>query len=281
MTRRDFVRGSAAGVAAAACLSLELGADPLKMPVGFQVYPVRDLIAKDFAGTLRQIAALGYRTVEMCSPSGYAKSGFASLAGMKAGEIRRVIQTAGLRCESSHFQFREMKENLEERIAFAKELGLKQMIVASFGLRKDATLADWTGAAAELNRIGERTRKAGIQLGYHNHDGEFKQIDGVLIYDALMKTLDPQLVKMQFQASVISLGFAAPPLFQKYPGRFVSLHLMDWSPAEKRTVPVGQGVIDWKALFAAATAGGVKNYFVEMPMDALKASYPYLHKLKV
>lgn len=281
MTRRDFVQDSAAGVAAAACLSLELGADPLKMPVGFQVYPVRDLIAKDFAGTLRQIAALGYRTVEMCSPSGYAKSGFASLAGMKAGEIRRVIQTAGLRCESSHFQFREMKENLEERIAFAKELGLKQMIVASFGLRKDATMADWTTAAAELNRIGERTRKAGIQLGYHNHDGEFKQIDGVLIYDALMKTLDPQLVRMQFQASVISLGFAAPPLFQKYPGRFVSLHLMDWSPAEKRTVPVGQGVIDWKALFAAATAGGVKNYFVEMPMDALKASYPYLHKLKV
>jgi sugar phosphate isomerase/epimerase len=280
MTRRDFVRGSAAG-AAAGCLSLELGADPLKMPVGFQVYPVRDLIAKDFAGTLRQIAALGYRTVEMCSPSGYAKSGFASLTGMKAGEIRRVIRAAGLRCESSHFQFREMQENLEERIAFAKELGLKQMIVASFGLRKDATLADWTGAATAMNRIGEQTQKAGIQLGFHNHDGEFQQIDGVLIYDALMKTLDPQLVKMQFQVSVISLGFAAPPLFQKYPGRFVSLHLMDWSPAEKRTVPVGQGAIDWKALFAAATAGGVKNYFVEMPMDALKASYPYLHKLKV
>ncbi len=281
MTRRDFVRSSGAGAAAAGCLSLKLGADPLKMPIGFQVYPVRDLIAKDFAGTLRQIAALGYRTVEMCSPSGYAKSGFASLAGMKGGEIRQVIQAAGLRCESSHFQFREMKENPQERIAFAKELGLKQMIVASFGLRKDATLADWTAAAAEMNRIGEQTRKAGIQLGYHNHDGEFHPIDGVLIYDALMKTLDPQLVKMQFQVSVISLGFAAPPLFQKYPGRFVSLHLMDWSPAEKRTVPVGQGVIDWKALFAAAPAGGVKNYFVEMSMDALKASYPYLHKLTV
>jgi len=80
---------------------------------------------------------------------------------------------------------------------------------------------------------------------------------------------------------VISLGFAAPPLFEKYPGRFVSLHLMDWSPSEKRSVPVGQGIIDWKALFAAAMKGGVKNYFVEMPMDALKASYPYLHKLKV
>lgn len=278
MTRRDFVR---AGAAAAGCLPLEVGAAPLKMPVGFQVYPVRDLIAKDFAGTLKQVAALGYRAVEMCSPSGYARSGFASLAGMKAGELRRVIESVGLRCESSHFQFREMKEETQERIAFASELGLKQMIVASLGLRKDATLAEWTQAAAEMNRIGEQTQKAGLQLGFHNHDGEFKQLDGVLIFDALMKALDPQLVKMQFQVSVISLGFAAPPLFEKYPGRFVSLHLMDWSPSEKRTVPVGQGIIDWKALFAAATKGGVKNYFVEMSMDALKASYPYLNKLKV
>jgi sugar phosphate isomerase/epimerase len=281
MTRRDLVRASAVGAAAAGCLSLELGADPLRLPVGFQVYPVRDLIAKDFPGTLRQIAALGYRTVEMCSPSGYSKAGFASLAGMKASEIRRMIRTTGLRCESSHFQFREMQESLQESIAFAKQLGLKQMIVARFGLPKDATLADWTRAAVEMNRIGEQTRKAEIQLGYHNHDREFAQIDGVLIYDMLMQALDPQLVKMQFQVSVIRLGFAAPPLFQKYPGRFVSLHLMDWSSAEKRTVPVGQGVIDWKALFANATAGGVKNYFVEMPMDALKASYPYLHKLHV
>jgi len=277
MTRRNFVCTGAA----AACLPLKLEADPLNLPVGFQVYPVRDLIAKDFAGTLKQIAAIGYKTVEMCSPSGYANSGFGSLVGMKPGKLRDVIESAGLRCVSSHFQFSEVKENTQGRIDFAKALGLKQMIIASLGMPKGATIAEWTRAAEEMNLLGEKTKKAGIQLGFHNHDGEFEEVDGVLIFDALMKAFDPQLVKNQFQVSVIRLGFAAPPLFEKYAGRFISLHLMDWSAAEKRLVPVGQGVVDWKALFAAAKKGGVKNYFVEMGMDALKESYTYLHELQV
>ncbi len=184
-------------------------------------------------------------------------------------------------CVSSHFQFSEVKENTQGRIDFAKALGLKQMIIASLGMPKGATIAEWTRAAEEMNLLGEKTKKAGIQLGFHNHDGEFEEVDGVLIFDALMKAFDPQLVKNQFQVSVIRLGFAAPPLFEKYAGRFISLHLMDWSAAEKRLVPVGQGVVDWKALFAAAKKGGVKNYFVEMGMDALKESYTYLHELQV
>ncbi len=142
-------------------------------------------------------------------------------------------------------------------------------------------MADWAKAAGELNKLGERTKKAGIQLGFHNHNGEFKEIDGVLIYDKLMSEFDPKLVKMQFQVAVISLGYQAAPYFKKYPGRFISLHLADWSTAEKKSVPVGAGVVDWKELFAAAKMGGVQNYFVEMNLDALKASYPYLHNLKV
>jgi sugar phosphate isomerase/epimerase len=217
----------------------------------------------------------------MCSPPGYEKSGFAPLMKMTATEMRKTIRAAGLRCESCHYQLRELKENLDERIAFAKELGLRQMVLSSFGLKPDATLADWARAAGELNPIGEKTRKAGLQLGFHNHHGEFKQIDGVLIYDELMKRFDSQLVKMQFQVAVVSIGFQAATYFEKYPGRFCSLHLADWSAAEKKAVPVGKGEVDWKKLFAAAKAGGVKNYFVEMNMDALKASYPYLRDLKV
>jgi len=142
-------------------------------------------------------------------------------------------------------------------------------------------MADWTRAAGELNRIGEQTKKAGIQLGFHNHNFEFRKIDGVLIYDKLMNEFDPKLVKMQFQVAVISLGYEAATFLRKYPGRFISLHLADWSPADKKSVPVGAGVVDWEKLFAAAKTGGVENYFVEMNMDALKASYPYLHGLKV
>jgi len=259
----------------------QLRADPLDLPIGCQLYPVGKLIEQDFTGTLKQLAAIGYKTVELCSPASYQTSGFAPLTKMKAAEIRKTIEAAGLRCESCHYQFQELKDKLDDRMAYAKELGLKQMIVATFGLPQNATMADWAKAAGELNKLGERTKKEGIQLGFHNHNFEFKEIDGVLIYDKLMGELDPKLIKMQFQVAVVSLGYQAPTYLRKYPGRFISLHLADWSATEKKQVPVGTGVVDWKDLFTAAKIGGVQNYFVEMNLDAMKASYPYLHTLKV
>jgi sugar phosphate isomerase/epimerase len=260
--------------------ALELSADPLGMPIGCQSWIVRDALGKDFPGTLKQLAAIGFRTLEMCSPTGYATSGFGPLAKLKAAEIRQAIDAAGLRCESSHFQFRELKESLDERIAWSKEMGLTQMVLSTFGLPNNAAMADWMRAADELNKIGEQTQKASIQLGFHNHNFEFQTIDGVLVYDKLMGQLDAQLVKMQFQVGVVSLGYEAATYLTKYPGRFLSLHLADWSAAEKKTVAMGKGVVDWPKLFAAARTGGVKNYFVEMDLDLMKASIPYLHELK-
>jgi sugar phosphate isomerase/epimerase len=271
-------RGFLAAFASAACLRLH--ADPLGMPVACQTYPVRDALGKDVDGTLRQLAAIGYRGIEMCSPAGYVSSGFGPLTKVTVEELRQKIRAAGLDCQSCHFQFRELKEKLNERIAFAKALGLRQMVLSSFGLPKDASMADWVAAADELNRIGDRVAKTGLQLGYHNHDMEFREIDGVLIYDRLMQQLDPKLVKMQFQVSVISKGFEAATFMRKYPGRFLSMHLQDWSPAENKEVAIGAGVVNWKGLFTAAKAGGVRNYFVELSMDMLKPSYEYLHELR-
>jgi sugar phosphate isomerase/epimerase len=283
MTRRQFLGRSAVTIAAAGCLwpARGLRADPLDLPIGCQLYPVGKLVAQDFEGTLKQLAAIGYKTIELCSPPGYQTSGFGPLMKMKAAEIRKTIESTGLRCESCHYQFRELKDSLDDRIAYAKELGLKQMVLSTFGLPRDATMADWAKAAGELNKIGERTKREGIQLGFHNHNFEFKEIDGVLIYDRMMSEFDPKLIKMQFQVAVVSLGYQAATYLRKYPGRFASLHLADWSSTEKKSVPIGAGVVDWKDLFAAAKIGGVENYFVEMNLDALKASYPYLHELKV
>jgi sugar phosphate isomerase/epimerase len=284
ISRRRFLGKGAMVAAGAACLgpgAMQVGAEPLGLPIGCQLYPVRETIAQDFGRTLRQLAAIGYRTIELCSPPGYEKSGFGSLVKMKAAEVRKVIESAGLRCASSHYQFRELKENLDDRIAYAKELGLKHMVLSTFGLRRDATMAEWMKAAGELNKIGERTRKEGIQTGFHNHNFEFQELDGALIYDKLMGEFDPKLVKMQFQVAVISLGYQAATYLKMYPGRFSSLHLADWSSTEKKPAPIGAGVVDWKGLFAAAKTGGVENYFVEMNMDALKASYPYLRDLKL
>ncbi len=249
--------------------------------IGIQTWPARETIGKDFAGTLRMLREAGYESIEMCSPPGYASSGFGLLAKMTASEMRRTIEQAGLKCESCHYQFNELKENLDERIAFARDAGIRQMVLAMFGLPNSATLADWSKAANELNRIGEQTKKAGIQTVFHNHDFEFQKIGGVLIYDQLMKDFDRDLVKMQFQVAVISIGYQAVDYFEKYPGRFSSMHLADWSTSEKQQVPIGTGVVDWKRLFPAARKAGVGNYFVEMSLDLMKASTGYLRGLTI
>jgi sugar phosphate isomerase/epimerase len=277
-SRRRFL-AAAAGVCAGA---LELRADPLGLPIGTQSWPVRELIATDFPGTLKQLAAVGYRRIEMCSPPGYKALGFGPLEKLKGGEIRHTIDDAGMRCQSCHFGFSELKTQLDDRIAWSKDLGLTQMVLSSFGLPRDATLDDWYRAADQLNPIGEKVRDAGLQLGYHNHDFEFKKFGEVLVYDELMKRFDAKLIKMQFQVAVIALGYQAADYLTKYPGRFISLHLADWSPEEKKAVPIGKGIVDWPKLFAAAKTGGIRNYFVEVnDMDQTKASYPYLHGLTV
>jgi sugar phosphate isomerase/epimerase len=215
----------------------------------------------------------------MCSPPGYESSGFGPLMSMKAKEMRKIVQDAGLTLESTHYAFGELKENLNERMDFALESGQKQMICSSFWLPKDATLSDWMKAVDELNEIGAKTKKSGIQMGFHNHHMEFEKIDGKLIYDALMDRFDPDMVKMQFQVAVISIGYKAADYFKKYPGRFISAHLADWSTAENKQVPVGQGIVDWKEFFASAEKCGVKNYFVEMDPETFKDSADYIHKL--
>jgi sugar phosphate isomerase/epimerase len=277
ISRRQLLGGAAAATAGFVS-TRALRADPLGMPIGVQTWIVRDAIQKDFPGTLKMLADSGFGAIEMCSPPGY---GWTSLANMTASRMRATIEAAGLHCESCHFQFQELRRNLDDRIAFAKELGLTQMILSTFGLPNTATMADWLGAAAELNAIGEKVQKAGIQLGFHNHDFEFREIGGALVYDKLMGAFDPKLIRMQFQVAVISLGYQALTYLQKYPGRFISLHLADYAPAEKKQVPLGQGAVNWPELFAAAEPAGVKNYFVEMDLDLMKDSIPYLHSLTV
>jgi sugar phosphate isomerase/epimerase len=275
ISRREWIGAVSAGAAGLAVLRALRGA-PLGLPIGVQTWMVREALQKDFTGTLKMLAETGFQTIEMCSPPGY---GWTSLASMSAAEMRKTIEAAGLHCESCHYQFQELRRNLDDRMAFAKELGLTQMILSTFGLPNRASMADWLAAAAELNGIAGKTKNAGIQLGFHNHNFEFQEIDGALIYDKLMGAFDPALIKMQFQVAVIELGYQAVTYLRKYPGRFLSMHLADYSPAEKKQVALGQGAVNWPETFAAAKAAGVKNYFVEMDLDLMKASIPYLRSL--
>lgn len=283
--RRAFLRTTAASMGGSVFLSRlpsELFAHASRegFPVGFQTWTVREDLAKDFAGTLKMMAGQGYQLVEMCSPKGYVNAGFGPLLKYKPAELRTMITDAGLQCPSCHFGFNEFADEvLEDRIAFAHEIGLRQMICSSFGLPKTATLNDFLSSADKLNKAAEKIKAAGLQAGYHNHSTEFALLDGQLIYEALLKQFDPNLVKMQFQTEVINLGYKAATYFTHYPGRFISAHLSDWT-ADKKQVPVGQGVIDWKEFFAAAKTGGVRNFFVEMEPATFRQSAAYLHSLQ-
>jgi sugar phosphate isomerase/epimerase len=286
LSRRQFLGKSALGlgsVVLASQIPLDVFAatmpPPLDMPVGFQSWIVREKIGLDFPGTLKMVADMGFQSVEMCSPPGYESLGFGPLMKYKAGEMKKIINDAGLEWPSTHYGMDEMRNHLDERIEFAKASGQKQMIVSSFGLPEEATISDWLKAADEINVMGMQSKKSGVQMGYHNHHTEFNKIGDTLIYDALMNQLDPGYVKMQFQVAVISAGYKASDYFKKYPGRFISAHLADWSPVEKKNVAVGKGIVNWKEFFADLQTGGVKNIFVEMDIETFRDSSEFIHKL--
>ena len=286
LNRRQFIEKSALGIGSTVLASqiplnliASIGSKALKKPLGFQVWTVKDQLIKDFPGTLKMMADFGYQSVEMCSPPGYESSGFGPLMKLKASEMKKIVNDTGLVLESTHYGMGELRDNLNERIDFALESGQKQMICSSFWLPKNATMSDWMKAVDELNEIGAKTKKAGLQTGFHNHHIEFENIGGKLIYDALMEHFDPDLVKMQFQVAVISIGYKAVSYFEKYPSRFISAHLADWSLSDKKQVAIGQGIVDWKEFFKAAEKCGIKNYFVEMEPETFKDSANYILKL--
>ncbi len=284
ISRREFVKNATTYAAAASFLSagaLELRANPLGLPIGCQTWPVREMIAKDFPGTIKQLSAAGFQMVELCSPVGYADSGFAGLAKYTGPELRRILSDAGVGCISSHFGIEELRNDQQRAIDWAKDVGLTQMLVPSLGGPKNPTMDEVKRAADEYNKIAERAAKAGIQQGLHNEDFELSRVDGKRTYDVLFGLLDPKLVKFQFQVSTISQGYDAAEYFTKYPGRFISMHVQGWSAQAKKIMPVGQDSLDWKKIFSAAKVGGIKNYFVEMDLDKMKASVPYLRKLQV
>jgi sugar phosphate isomerase/epimerase len=294
-SRREFLKKTATDAAVAGFLAagaVRLHANPLGLPIGSQTWPHRQMIKDgNFAGLAKALADLGVQRVEMCSPLGY--NDFASLTDGK--QVKKILADHGLRSESSHFNLRELREKQDQSLAWAKDVGITQIIVASLG-GTPKTLDDVKRAADEYNKIAAVTAKAGLQQGLHNEGFEVSTVDGRRTYDILMELLDPKLVKFQFQMSTISQGFVAAEYFTKYPGRFFSMHVQDVDlnatpppPPEGGRgqqgrgvqVAVGKGSIDWVKTFTAAKTGGVKNYFVEQNMDLTKASVAFLKTLKV
>ncbi len=285
MSRRQFIEKTAIRSGAAGLLVASAGklaANPLGLPIGSQVWPLRPML-KDFPAFAKKIAAIGVTRLELCSPIGYGAE-FASLADAK--EVKQILADHGLKSESSHFTMHELRHSHEKCIEWAKEIGMTQMLTASLGDGNGGdhpTLDQVKRAADEYNKIAAVAAKAGIQQGLHNEGFELSLVDGVRTYDRLFDLLDPKLVKFQFQMSTITAGLVGADYFHKYPGRFISMHLqdIDMSRAGHPQVSLGQGSIDWVKTFTAAKVGGVENYFVEQSWQLTPQSVAYLKTLTV
>jgi len=304
ISRREFLEKAAAGSVVAGLLAAnagELGANPLGLPIGSQIYPLRSML-KDFPAFVKMMAGIGVTRLELCSPIGYGAD-FAVLANGK--EVKKILADHGIKAESGHFSLAELRKNQDKSIAWAKAVGIRQMITASLGDGNGGnspTMEQVKRAADEYNKIAAVAAKAGIQQGLHNEGFELSMVDGKRTYDMLFDLLDPKLVKFQFQMSTITAGLVGAEYFLKYPGRFISMHVQDvdmnapvttppptpGAPAgqggrggRRPQVAVGKGSIDWVKTFTAAKRGGVKNYFVEQNWELTQQSVAYLKTLKV
>jgi sugar phosphate isomerase/epimerase len=284
-SRRTFLKTSGA-VAAAACVGVHrLAAKPLNKPLGLELYSVRSLLPKDFDATLAKVRADGYTVVEA---AGYYDH--------TAADFRKAMDTAGLRCVSTHHALNVLETQLDQWIEYGQKLGLEYMICSSSGgMHRDPaakggpTLDDWHWIADEFNRIGERVKAAGMIFGVHNHQPEFATIDGVLVYDELLKRTDPKLVIFEMDAGwVFASGHNPVEYLVKSPERFPLMHVKDMirQPDGKELMTVlGKGSIDYGPIMRAAT--GLKYYFVEQeqfemePIEELRLNAEYMRKLQV
>ena len=250
--------------------------------IGLELYTVRDLLKKDFEGTLAKVAKIGYKEVEL---AGYLSD--LPNVNPPVKRVKEMLNSDGLAAPSSHVAYNMLSpQNWPKVIDASKILGHEYIVNPSIDRELTKTSDGWKRAAETFNRAGEESQKSGIQLGYHNHVEEFKALpDGKLPYDILLSQSDPKLLKME-----IDLGWAheakSDPLayFAKYPGRFPLVHVKDFDKNDMMT-EVGSGVIDWKAIFAKADIAGIKHYFVEhdqpmMPLESIQKSYAYLEKLR-
>jgi sugar phosphate isomerase/epimerase len=258
----------------------------------------------DFPAFVKMVAGIGVTRLELCSPIGYGAD-FAVLADGK--EVRKILSDHGMKAESSHFSMRELRSSQDKSIAWAKEVGITQMITATLGgggAGNSPTMDQVKQAADEYNKIAAVAAKAGMQQGLHNEGFELSVVDGKRTYDLLLELLDPELVKFQFQMSTITAGLVGAEYFLKYPGRFTSMHQQDVDmnapvpppppPPPEGTPPgrggrggrrpqvaVGKGSIDWVKTFQSAKAGGIKSYYVEQNWELTQQSVAYLKTLEV
>ncbi|QKG51944.1 sugar phosphate isomerase/epimerase family protein [Hymenobacter sp. BRD67] len=292
-SRRDFVK-SATLLSAGVLVSPRLLAAP-KQYIGLQLYTVRDAMQQNPAGTLAKVAQLGYNSVEGATYTGSLK-----FYGMEPAAFAKVLRENGLIMPSSHYMLGEAQQNgqptqgtilhgWDKAVDDAAQVGVKYMVCAYLLDTERGNLDHYKLIAEHLNKAGERCKKAGIQLCYHNHDFEFAAQAGKLPYDVLLSLTDKSLVKMELDLYwATKAGHDPVALFKANPGRFPLWHIKDMDKtAERSFTEVGNGSIDFKRIFAEAKLAGMQYFFVEQdktpgsPFDSIRQSIAYLKRTLV
>jgi len=288
-SRRSFIKSSSLAILGAGFLSNEmLAAAKTKQLTGIQLYSVKEDMAKDAMGTLKQLAAMGYKNVEHAN---YVNRKF---YGYSAVEFKKVLGDLGLNMPSGHTVLAKQhwdetkkdftdawKYTVEDAATVGQQFVISPWLDAS--LRKNAD--DLKKFMDVFNKSGELCKKHGMRFGYHNHDFEFKAQNGQMPYDIILNNTDPKLVKMEMDLFWTVKGKQDPlTYFNRFPGRFCLVHVKDMKQNGEMT-EVGSGSIDFKKIFAQSERAGIQHYFVEHdqpkdPLESIKASYEYLRKLR-
>lgn len=274
-TRRDFIKSTAA-LAAGAALITDYATAMLVQNVGIQLYSVRKDMLADAPGTLKKLAAIGFKNLES------AGSEKGSYYGLQPKEFKNIASGLGMKLLSGHVH---IDQNWQKTVDEAAESGQTYLICSSMPA-EGQTVSNYKHAAEVFNKCGETAAKSNLVFGYHNHDSEFEKENGQVLYDVLLKETDPAKVKFEMDLGwLIVTGNDPATYFAKYPGRFPLWHLKDMNKTTHHSTEFGKGDVDLKALLAQAKASGMKNYFVEQeeytlaPLAAMQYDFDYLKKL--
>ena len=241
--------------------------------IGVQLYTVRSLMENDVAGTLEQVAAVGYDEVE-----------FAGYFGHSAAEIREMLDQVGLVAPAAHVGIDRLRDDLSAVLDEAQTVG-HQYIVCPWLAEDQRSIEQYKEHAAFFNEVGAACKEAGIQFAYHNHDFEFFVTDGVAPYDLLLDETEADLVQMELDLYWITqAGHDPMAYFERNPGRYPLSHVKDMADGETM-VSVGHGAINFGDIFVQSERAGLAHYFVEHdhpddPMVSITASYNHLRQLQ-
>jgi sugar phosphate isomerase/epimerase len=225
------------------------------IPVALQLYTVRDVTADDFAGTVKQVADMGYAGVEVAGDTG----------GMSPAELKAFLGDLGLALAGSHIGLDLLEGDLQKVIDDNLALGNPWIVCPWMPEDRRADGAGWRKAAETLTEIGAKVKAAGLQLCYHNHSFEFETFDGKTGFDIFYGAADPELVKAEIDTYWVQHGGGDPAAtIRAFAGRCPLIHLKDMTDDPEPTfTEVGNGILDFQAIFAASAEAGAEWYIVE------------------